>query len=49
MKMLDEHDLNELERREMLIAIHGIVQQFVDMGWEEDAVSLAKKAKMRVD
>jgi len=45
MKMLDEFDMADNERREYVVTLYGIIEHFVDMAWKEDPVSLAEKAK----
>lgn len=44
MKMLDGYDMNDVERRELVISLQGVVQHFVDIGFGDDPVSLALKA-----
>lgn len=47
MKMLDEYDMSDDERREYVVTLYGVMEHFVDIGFGQDPVSLARKAKMR--
>jgi hypothetical protein len=46
MKMLDEFDMTERERREYVLTLYGVMEHFVDMAFAQDPISLARKAKL---